>query len=213
MQKGVDEITQTLKILKKRYPHKPDMDLGNPADSLLATIMSARTTDAQVLKIFPQFRKKYPTWKKLATADVRDIAKSINTIGLFRNKAKSIKGLAQKILADYQGEVPNKMEDLVKLPGVGRKTASCVLSVCFDKPAIAVDTHVMRISKRVGWAKSNDPVKIEKELADLVPQKLWSQINRTFVPFGREICKPLKPLCYKCPINKYCKYPNKTKSA
>ncbi|MBU2566476.1 endonuclease III [Patescibacteria group bacterium] len=213
MQQQQASIISTLKILKKLYPQKPDMDLGNPEDSLLATIMSARTTDAQVLKMFPDFRKKFPNWKKLASADLIDIAKSMNTIGLFRNKAKSIKSLAQQILKDYDGKVPDTMEDLVKLSGVGRKTASCVLSTCFNKPAIAVDTHVFRISKRLGWAKGKNPIIVEKELAKLVPLKWWSHINHTFVPFGRDICKPGKPQCYRCPINKYCNYSNKTQKA
>ncbi|MBD3281603.1 endonuclease III [Candidatus Uhrbacteria bacterium] len=201
---------EILKTLKKHYPQKGDMDLGSPADSLLATIMSARTTDAQVLKMFPSFRKKFPNWNTLAKAKVEDIASAMNTIGLYRNKAKSIKALSQKIITDHQGKVPNNMDELVALPGVGRKTASCVLSACYNKPAIAVDTHVFRIAHRLGWAKGKDVVKVEKELAELVPQKSWSHINRTFVHFGREICKPGKPLCYKCPIASYCAYPNKT---
>ncbi|MDF1497205.1 MAG: endonuclease III [Patescibacteria group bacterium] len=203
------DLVKVLKILKSKYPQKADMDLGNPADSLIATIMSARTTDAQVLKIFPAFRKKFPTWKKLADSNVDDIAKAMNTIGLYRNKAKSLKALAQKIIAYHDGKVPESMEELVTLPGVGRKTASCVLSVCFNKPAIAVDTHVFRISRRLGWAKGKDALKVEKELADLVPKSSWSVINLTFVPFGRDICKPGKPQCYRCPIAKYCDYPNK----
>lgn len=173
--------------------------------------MSARTTDAQVLKMFPSFRKKFPNWKKLAEADVNDIAKAMNTIGLYRNKAKSLKGLAQKIIADYDDKVPESMEELITLPGVGRKTASCVLSNCFNEPAIAVDTHVFRISRRLGWAKGKDAKKVEKELADLVPKTSWSNINLTFVPFGRDICKPQKPQCYKCPIAKYCEYKDKTR--
>jgi endonuclease-3 len=205
------EPVKVLKILKSRYHEKADMDLGNPADSLIATIMSARTTDAQVLKMFPSFRKKFPNWKKLAEADVNDIAKAMNTIGLYRNKAKSLKGLAQKIIADYDDKVPESMEELITLPGVGRKTASCVLSNCFNEPAIAVDTHVFRISRRLGWAKGKDAKKVEKELADLVPKTSWSNINLTFVPFGRDICKPQKPQCYKCPIAKYCEYKDKTR--
>ncbi len=186
------------------------MDLGNPADSLIATIMSARTTDAQVLKMFPGFRKKFPNWESLAKADLNSIEGAMNTIGLYRNKAKSLKALAQKILADYEGKVPGTMDELVSLPGVGRKTASCVLSYCFITPAIAVDTHVFRIARRLGWANGKDAAKVEAELAKLVPKKSWSEINRTFVRFGREICKPGRPLCYDCPIASYCNYPNKT---
>ncbi len=185
------------------------MNLGDPADSLLVTLMSARTTDAQVLKIFPNFRKKFATWQSLANAKEDEIASAINTIGLYRNKSKSIKSLARKIITDHQGRVPGDMNELVALPGVGRKTASCVLSACFNKPAIAVDTHVFRIAHRLGWAKGKDAVTVEKELADLVPKKSWSDINRTFVHFGRDICKAGHPLCHKCPIEKYCNYPNK----
>jgi len=203
------DTVKVLKILKNKYPQKADMDLGNPSDSLIATIMSARTTDAQVLKMFPAFRKKFPNWKKLAESDINDIAEPMNTIGLYRNKAKSLKALAQKLVSEYKGEVPNTMERLIELPGVGRKTASCVLSNCFNKPAIAVDTHVFRISRRLGWAKGKDAVKVEKELADLVPKSAWSKINLTFVPFGRDICKPGKSQCYRCPIVKYCEYQNK----
>ncbi|MFZ6015844.1 MAG: endonuclease III [Patescibacteria group bacterium] len=203
-----DQI-QVLTILKKHYPQKADMNLGDPGDSLIATIMSARTTDAQVLKMFPGFRKKFPNWKKLADAKLEDIAKAMNTIGLYRNKAKSIKALAQKIITDHNGKVPNNMEDLVALPGVGRKTASCVLSECFHQPAIAVDTHVFRISRRLGWAKADNPIKVEKELAALIPKEFWSSINRTFVHFGRDICKPQKPQCYRCPVAKFCRFPNK----
>lgn len=188
------------------------MDLGNPADSLLATIMSARTTDAQVLKMFPAFRKKFPNWEALAKANVTSIEGAMNTIGLYRNKAKAIKALAQKIINDHGGKVPGIMDELVKLPGVGRKTASCILSYCFAVPAIAVDTHVFRIAHRLGWAKGKDAIKVEQELAELVPQKSWSEINRTFVRFGRDICKAGRPLCHKCPINNYCEYYKKTLS-
>jgi len=200
---------EILKILNKRYPQKGDMDLGNPEDSLIATIMSAQTTDAQVLKMFPGFRNKFPNWQSLAKANQEDIATAMNTIGLYRNKAKSIKALAQKIIADHNSKVPSSMEELITLPGVGRKTASCVLSACFNQPAIAVDTHVFRISHRLGWTKGKDAIKVEKELAKLVPQKSWSSINRTFVHFGRDICKARGPRCTICPIAKYCEYPGK----
>lgn len=200
-----------VQALKTRYPQKADMNLGNPDDSLLATIFSARTTDAQVLKMFPSFRKKFPSWKKLAAADVADIAKSINTIGLYRNKAKSVKALAQKLLKDYSGKVPRTMEELVTLPGVGRKTASCILAVCFKVPAVAVDTHVFRISHRLGWSKGKTPEKVEEDIKKIVPEKLWGDVNRTMVRFGREICVGgKKPKCWMCPVAKWCAFDRKT---
>jgi endonuclease-3 len=208
------EILSAKKIvgaLKKRYPQKADMDLGNPADSLLATIFSARTTDAQVLKMFPTFRRKFPTWKKLAAADVADIAESINSIGLYRNKAKSAKALAQKILKDFGGKVPRTMAELVALPGVGRKTASCILAVCYGVPAVAVDTHVFRIAHRLGWSKGKTPEKVEADIKRIVPEKLWGDVNRTMVRFGREICVGgKKPKCWMCPVAKWCAFDRKT---
>jgi len=206
-----NEAEKVIIVLKRRYPQKADMDLGNPDDSLLATIFSARTTDAQVLKMFPAFRRKFPTWKKLAAADVADIAKSINTIGLYRNKAKSVKALAQKILAEFDGKVPRTMEELVTLPGVGRKTASCILSQSFGIPAVAVDTHVFRIAHRLGWSKGKTPEKVEEDIKKIVPEKLWGDVNRTMVRFGREICVGgKKPKCWLCPVAKWCAYKQKT---
>lgn len=200
-----------LRQLSKRYPQKADMDLGNADDSLLATIMSARTTDAQVLKMFPAFRKKFPSWKKLAAAELRDVERSMNTIGLYRNKAKSIKALAIRLIADFEGRVPRTMEELVDLPGVGRKTASCVLSYAFNVPAVAVDTHVFRIAHRLGWSKGKTPEKVEGDIRALLPQSSWNQVNRTMVRFGREICVGgRRPKCWKCPVAKWCAYTPKT---
>lgn len=205
------ETENVVLTLKRRYPQKADMDLGNPDDSLLATIFSARTTDAQVLKMFPAFRRKFPSWKKLAAADVRDIENAINTIGLYRNKAKSAKALAQKILKDFGGEVPRTMEELVTLPGVGRKTASCVLSQSFGIPAVAVDTHVFRIAHRLGWSKGKTPEKVEEDIKKIVPKELWGDVNRTMVRFGREICVGgKKPKCWMCPVAKWCTFTPKT---
>ncbi len=203
---------KTVAILMKRYPQKADMDLGNPADSLIATIFSARTTDAQVLKMFPAFRQRFPDWKSLARAKESDIAKSINTIGLYRNKAKSVKALAKMIIRDYDGRVPKTMDELVTLPGVGRKTASCILSACFDVPAVAVDTHVFRIAHRLGWSKGKTPEKVEADIKKLLPQKMWGEVNRTMVRFGREICiGGKKPKCWMCPVAEWCAYKPKTK--
>jgi endonuclease III len=206
------QTTKTvLKILAKRYTKTGMTNLGNPNDTLLATLLSARTTDVQVLKLFPAFRKKFPNWKALAAAKVTEIESSINTIGLFRAKARAVKGLAQKILTEFGGKVPRTMEELVTLPGVGRKTASVVLSFCFDTPAIAVDTHVFRVTHRLGWSKGKTPEQVEQELRARVPQKIWSEVNRTIVPFGREICVGGRaPKCWMCPVVKYCPYQPKT---
>lgn len=201
---------KVIQTLRRRYPEKADMDLSTPADTLIATVFSARTTDAQVLKMFPAFRRKFPTWEKLAKADLNVIAKSINTIGLYRNKAKSIKALAQKIIKDFGGKVPRTMDELITLPGVGRKTASCVLVYSFGVPAIAVDTHVFRISRRLSWSRGNTPEKVEQDIKKILPRNLWAHVNRTMIRFGREICVGGKPKCWMCPVRRWCAYPNKT---
>jgi endonuclease-3 len=202
---------KVIQTLDKLYDAKGMTDLGNPEDTLLATILSARTTDVQVLKLFPAFRKKFSTWKKLAEADVRDIEKSINTIGLYRAKAKNLKALGQKMISDFQGKVPKTMEELVTLPGVGRKTASVVLAFSFNTPAIAVDTHVFRIAHRLGWSKGKTPEQVERDLLALVPKPEWINVNRTMVQFGRDVCVGgRKPECWRCPIAKWCAFEPKT---
>lgn len=198
-------------VLSQRYRQKADMDLGSPEDTILGVLLSARTTDRQVLKAFPAFRKKFPDWESLAAADVAEIGKSISTIGLYRAKAKAINGLAKKILSEFGGTVPKTMEELVTLPGVGRKTASCVLSYAFHVPAIAVDTHVFRIVHRLGWSNGKTPEKVEQDLKKLVPEKSWDEINRTMVRFGREICVGgKKPKCWMCPVAQWCAFTPKT---
>ncbi len=206
----MSDLIKTIQVLQLRYPQKSDMNLGSPANVLLGTLLSARTTDIQVLKVFPQFRQKFPTWEALVKADVSDIAKSISSIGLYHAKAKAIKGLAQRILDVFQGQVPRTMEELVSLPGVGRKTASCVLAYAFNQPAIAADTHVFRIMHRLGWSQSKTPEQVERELKALVPKKLWSEINRSLVRFGRDICVARKPQCWRCPVARWCAYEPKT---
>lgn len=203
--------SNVIHALQRRYTKKADMDLGSPEDTLLGTLLSARTTDKQVLKVFPAFRKKFPTWKKLAAADVAAIAKSISTIGLYRSKAKAINGLAKKILADFGGKVPKTMDELVTLPGVGRKTASCVLAYAFHQPAIAVDTHVFRIARRLGWTVGTTPERVEQDLKAQIPQLDWIAVNSTMVQFGRDICVGgKKPQCWRCPVSRWCAFRPKT---
>ncbi len=211
--KTVEFAPRVLKILGKRYPGTGMTDLGNPEDTLIATLLSAQTTDVQVLRVYPGLRKRFPTLSSLAEADWQDIAKEINTVGLFRTKAKAVKQLAQMLLAEFGGKVPSTMEELIRLPGVGRKTASVVLSFSFGKPAIAVDTHVFRIARRLGWTKAKDPKRMETELMKAVPERLWSEINRSMVPFGRDICQARRPQCWRCPVAEWCAYPNKTVSS
>lgn len=208
---NVKTTTRVVKILSGYYPEKGMMDMGKAEDTLIATLLSARTTDAQVLRVYPALRKRYPTLKALAGADLREMGKILHSIGFYNAKSKSVKALARKLLDDFHGNVPRTMEELVTLPGVGRKTASCVLTQAFHIPAIAVDTHVFRIVHRLGWVTGKTVEQVEMELRERIPKKQWIDVNRSMVQFGRDICKAGKPQCWKCPVAKWCVYPNKTK--
>ncbi len=208
----MSDVANIVSTLRRRYTAKGMVDMGNPEDTLLATLLSARTTDVQVLKIYPAFRETFQTLSSLATARVERIARSISSIGLYRSKAKALKGLAERLLAVYNGNVPRTMEELVTLPGVGRKTASCVLWYGFGIPAMAVDTHVFRVAHRLGWSMGKTSEQVERDLMKLVPKRWWGELNRIGVQFGRDICRPGKPQCWRCPVAKWCKYEAKTKA-
>lgn len=207
------EVRKVIGLLKKRHPGKGMLEFRRAEDVLLAVTLSARTRDEQVLLVYPRMRKRFPTLKKLAQAKVTDIAKTIDKIGLYRNKARFMKGIATALVRDHGGKVPRERADLEALPGVGRKTASCVLSYAFGVPAIAVDTHVNRITHRLGWVRVKGVGRVERKLMELIPEDLWLNVNRVFVQHGREICNPIRPKCYECPVIKYCKFPNKTKKS
>jgi endonuclease-3 len=185
------------------------MEVGDPYRTLVAVILSARTRDEQVLKLLPNFFQSFPTPQKLAKANVDAVASKVNTVGMYRQKAKNLSNMAKMLVERYGGRVPQSMEDLVALPGVGRKTASVVLVACFGKQAIAVDTHVHRVTNRIGWVKTKTPEKTEQALLALVPRDLQKTVNRVFVKFGRYICIPGRPRCWMCPIQDECRYANK----
>ncbi len=199
--------------LQKIYRDKAMVDFGRAEDTLIATLLSARTRDEQVIAAYPGLRSAFPGLRDLADAPVEAIASKIRTVGFFQAKAKAIKGLARILLETYQGQVPRTMEELVELPGVGRKTASCVLWYAFGIPAIAVDTHVFRLVHRLGWARGRTPEEVERALAKVVPRALWGEMNRLFVQFGRTVCRPGRPRCEACPVASLCPYPNKAKRA
>ncbi|WKZ29059.1 MAG: endonuclease III [Patescibacteria group bacterium] len=203
-------IRKVIETLRRHFPGKGAVELDRPEDVLLATVLSARTRDEQVLKVYPKLRKRFPTLASLKKASVSEIADAIKEIGLYRAKAKSVKGIAEALLDAHGGNVPDTMEALVALPGVGRKTANCVLCYAFKKPAIAVDTHVHRIANRLGWVRTPDPQKTEFALMRLIPKGLWLHVNRVFVQFGRAVCVPGRPRCWKCPVARLCRYPRKT---
>ncbi len=181
-----------------------DVEKGDPFAILIGTILSARTKDENTAKVAKKLFAEYKTVKQLAGAKTRDIEKIIRSIGFYHVKAKRIIEVAKIIQSRYRGKVPDNLDDLIGLPGVGRKTANCVLVYAFEKPAIPVDIHVHRISNRLGLVKTKTPEQTEFELIEKIPKKYWLEINDTFVMYGQNICKPVSPMCHVCKIKKYC---------
>ena len=177
-----------------------------PFSILIGTILSARTKDESTTKVVKELFSKYKTPKDLANAKLKDIEKIIRPIGFFHVKSKRIIEVAKIINSKYKGKVPNDLESLVTLPGVGRKTANCVLVYAYEKPAIPVDIHVHRISNRLGLVDTKNPEETEIALMEKIPKKFWLDINDTFVMYGQNICKPISPMCNVCRIKKNCKY-------
>jgi len=202
-------VLKVISELSKLYPDaKTELFYKDPFQLLVAVILSAQCTDERVNMTTPVLFKRYPDAKKLAAAKLSDVEKIIHSCGFFRAKSKSITSASKSLLEKFGGKVPNTIEELVTLAGVGRKTASVVLNQAFDLPAIAVDTHVKRVSRRLGWAHTNDPQKIEFELRDLIPKKHWAKINTTLILHGRRVCKARKPLCEQCAVSKLCAFYN-----
>lgn len=183
-----------------------EAETGGPFSILIGTILSARTKDESTTKVVKVLFSKYKNPKDLAHAKLKDVEKMIKSIGFYHVKAKRIIEVAKIIDSKYGGKVPENLEQLVDLPGVGRKTANCVLVYAFDKPAIPVDIHVHRISNRLGLVKTKTPEETEFDLMKKVPKKFWLEINDTFVMYGQNICKPISPMCNVCKIKRYCKY-------
>jgi endonuclease-3 len=183
-----------------------EVETGGPFSILIGTILSARTKDESTTKVCKVLFAKYKNAKSLANAKVKDIEKIIKSIGFYHVKSKRIIEVAKIIDSQYKGIVPDDLETLVKLPGVGRKTANCVLVYAFEKPAIPVDIHVHRISNRLGLVETKTPEDTEQALMKKIPKKFWIDINDTFVMYGQNICKPISPMCNVCKIKKNCKY-------
>lgn len=183
-----------------------EAETGGPFSILIGTILSARTKDESTTKVVKVLFLKYKNSKELANAKLKDVEKIIKSIGFYHVKAKRIIEVAKIIDSRYKGKVPDDLEKLVGLPGVGRKTANCVLVYAFDKPAIPVDIHVHRISNRLGLVDTKTPEETEMELMKKIPKKFWLEINDTFVMYGQNICKPISPMCEVCKIKNNCKY-------
>ncbi len=198
-------VRKILPILKKAYPGaKTALNFKNPLELLIATILSAQCTDARVNMVTKEVFKKYKSAKDWVKADIKHIEEDIRTTGFYHNKAISIKGTCSKIIEQFDGKVPNTMQELTALPGVGRKTANVVLGNAFGKPAIACDTHVIRLSRRLGLSENSNAVKLEFDLAEIVPKKSWTLFSHLLIFHGRNICNARKPDCENCPISRYC---------
>lgn len=198
------------KILRTTYPEvKTQLDYQNPFQLLVATILSAQCTDKQVNRVTRTLFKKLSTPKAFADAPITMIEELIHSTGFYRNKAKNIKRCAAALIEQHHANVPEDLEALVKLPGVGRKTANVVLGAAFNIPGIVVDTHVSRISQRLDLTEHKDPVKIEFDLMEQMPKRAWNDFSLHLIYFGRETCIARKPKCGLCPMGKICTYPDK----
>ncbi len=198
-------VIEILRILYKNYPEaKTALKCSNAFELLIATILSAQCTDKQVNKVMKNLVKKYPSPYEYAYVNPIDLEEDIRTTGFFRNKAKNIIACCKKLIEDFEGKVPDNMEDLVSLPGVGRKTASVVLGNYFNIPSIAVDTHVNRVSRRLGLTSEEKVEKIELDLMKIIPKDEWIFFSNALILHGRNVCKSKKPDCLNCDLNEHC---------
>ena len=177
-----------------------------PFQLLVATLLSSRTKDTTTIPLVKKLFQQYKTPEYFSRATIKDLEKALYGIGFYRVKARQVRKLAGIILKEYGGNVPTTFEQLTFLPGVGRKTANCILNYAFQQPAIAVDVHVHRISNRLGWVKTTTPEETEEELKKIVPKQLWSKVNMLLVDHGQRICLPRKPRCGVCPVRKECEF-------
>lgn len=202
-----EKAKKVLDILEKEFPSASTaLNFSNPLELLTATILSAQATDKLVNKVTVALFKKYRTARDYATAPPEELEKDIGSVNFYRNKAKSLRGCCKKIDEEFGGRVPDTLEALVTLPGVGRKTANIVLGNAFGVPALAVDTHVKRVSQRLGLTASDDPDEIESDLTAVIPSRRWTMTTHLFIMHGRATCVARKPRCPECKITAYCEY-------
>jgi endonuclease-3 len=208
--KAAERVRKIFPILRKTYPQaRIALKHSNPLELLVSTILSAQCTDVRVNMVTKTLFKKYTSAKDWAKADVKQIESDIRSTGFFRNKAANIKGACTKVIEEFDGKIPGTMEEILTLPGVGRKTANCVLGNAFGVPGVVCDTHVIRLSRRLGLSPNSDPVKLEFDLAEIIPRKNWLLFSDLLIFHGRNICKARKPDCVNCPLAKYCPAANK----
>lgn len=202
-----EKVKKIIPLLKKMHPQAHcELDHRNPLELLIATILSAQCTDKRVNQVTPNLFKKYPLAKAYAESAPGELEEEIKSTGFFRNKAKMIRESTRELVTRFGGKVPDHLEDLVTLPGIGRKTANVILGTAFGVPGIVVDTHVLRVSERLGLTKNTDPVKVEFDLMEIVPKKTWIDFSYLLVFHGRYICNARKPLCGQCTLTPYCDY-------
>jgi endonuclease-3 len=196
--------------LTRRYPEiRTALRYENVWQLLVVTVLSAQTLDDTVNRVAPGLFTRWPEPEDLAAANPEEVEAVVYPTGFFRQKAKSVMALSQAIVEEHGGVVPRDFDQLTALPGVGRKTASVVVAEAWDMPAIAVDTHVRRVSRRLGITVNDTPVKIEQDLKDLYPRKRWSGVSMRFIQFGREVCDAQWPRCWECPLRDLCPWPDK----
>jgi len=200
------QVARTYAKLRAFHPDAHcELEHENPFQLVVATVLSAQSTDVMVNKITPDLFRRWPTPKSLAEANPADVQHALSKIGMYRQKTKSIVGLSKKLVAEHAGEVPRTLAELVQLPGVGRKTANVVLGVAFGTPeGVVVDTHVQRISQRLGWTRHTEPAEIERDLMTLFPQSEWDMLSHTLIFHGRRVCAARKPACAACPVSAEC---------
>lgn len=196
--------------LKRRYTQPAASSKASAWECLLFTLLSARTRDEQTEVVFQDLMRKWPTAQALGRAQVREVEQVLRKIGLYKGKARNVVSLAKMVQTKFGGKVPESLADLITLPGVGVKTARCVMVYAYGELVIPVDTHVQRIVNRLGWVKENTPEKTCFALEKTVPKKYWKDINRVMVQFGREVCVPGRPKCAICPVRQWCAYPRKS---
>ena len=202
-----EQIPEIMSRLEAMHPEAAcALDFGTRFQLLSAVMLSAQTTDVSVNKVTPVLFAKYPTAEAMAEADPLEVQEIIKTIGLYKNKSKNIVALSKMLVSDFGGEVPGRFEDLVKLPGVGRKTANVVLAEGFGQARIAVDTHVFRVSNRIGLTQAKDPEGVEKQLMERLPEDMWSRVHHLLIFHGRKVCHARRPDCAGCKLAGLCMY-------
>lgn len=201
------QVKDILDRLEKEYPQAEcALDYGSAFELLISVVLSAQTTDKSVNQVTPVLFAKYPDAASLAAADEMEVQEILRRVGMYKTKTKNIMALSLKLIDDYQGSVPDTYEELIKLPGVGRKTANVVLSVGFGKQRIAVDTHVFRVSNRIGLVREKDVLQTELSLMERIPEERWSRTHHSLIFHGRQCCDARKPKCNICCIAEFCQF-------